>query len=97
MTPDAASSKRVGWVDEALALGEQISPSELLVTAEAAALLRIDERHVRRLVRSERLPHVRLGRQLLFRRESLLAWLREREVPVKEIGDRRRKDPQKPR
>lgn len=90
MTPDATNPKAPDWAREAVGLADSLNP-DILITEEAAALLRIDPRHLRRLVRAERVPHVRLGRELRFLRRSLMAWLRDREVPVKEIG--RKKDP----
>ena len=90
MTQDPANPTPPDWMRQAVDLADGLNPV-VLITSEAAALLRIDPRHLRRLVRAQRVPHIRLGRELRFRRESLLTWLRDREVPVKDIGDRRRR------
>jgi excisionase family DNA binding protein len=50
--------------------------SEPLLTAdEAAALLRVRRSTVYELARNRRLPHVKVGRRLLFVRSDLAAWV----------------------
>jgi excisionase family DNA binding protein len=48
----------------------------VLTPREAARLLRISLRHLTYLVRDDRVPHARIGRNLRFDREQLLVWLR---------------------
>lgn len=47
----------------------------LLVAAEVAELLRVTEAWVYAETRAGRLPHVRLGRYVRFRREAIDEWL----------------------
>lgn len=49
----------------------------LLNADEAAELLHVPRSTVYELVRSRRLPHVRLGRSLRFTREQLARWVDE--------------------
>ncbi len=50
--------------------------SEPLLTADdAAELLRVRRSTVYELVRNRRLPHVRVGRRILFVRADLAAWV----------------------
>ena len=50
--------------------------SEPLLTADdAAALLRVRRSTVYELARTRRLPHVRVGRRILFVRSDLAAWV----------------------
>jgi excisionase family DNA binding protein len=51
----------------------------LLTAAEAAALLSVPRTWVLAEARANRIPHVRVGRYVRFRRESLIAWVAERE------------------
>jgi excisionase family DNA binding protein len=46
----------------------------LLTAQEAGALLSKTDRWVLAEARANRIPHVRLGRSVRFRRESLLLW-----------------------
>ena len=48
--------------------------------AQAARMLGISERTLFTLVRSGGMPHIRIGRRVLFRRASLDAWLHARET-----------------
>lgn len=57
----------------------------ILSLAEAAALVRCSRAHLCNLANGKvrglpRLPSVRIGRRVLFRRESLERWLRELET-----------------
>lgn len=54
-------------------------PTPLLTLDEVAAILRIHERTIRRMVTARRLPCLRIGRQLRFSRFALDQWLRQRE------------------
>jgi excisionase family DNA binding protein len=47
----------------------------LLVASEVAELLRVTVAWVYAETRAERLPHVRLGRYVRFRREAIDDWL----------------------
>jgi len=50
--------------------------SEPLLTADdAAELLRVRRSTVYELARSRRLPHIRVGRRILFVRSDLAAWI----------------------
>jgi len=53
---------------------------EVLTVVEVARLLRVSQRTVQRLVASERIPFVRVGRSVRFRQPSLAAWLASTEV-----------------
>ncbi len=58
------------------------NPPSILNVPEAAALLRISTRTLREHVSARRLPVVRLGGRLLFRREALLGALEKATVPA---------------
>jgi len=58
------------------------SEEELLDYGRAAALLTVQPAALRRWVFQRRIPHLRLGpRTVRFRRNELLRWLAEAEVP----------------
>jgi len=59
------------------AIGERAS--RLLEAEEVADYLGMRTDWVYREVRAGRLPHIRLGRAVRFRRESIEAWLESRE------------------
>ena len=50
-------------------------PERLLEAEDVAALLGMTTDWVYQEVRAKRLPHIRLGRYVRFRRESIDAWL----------------------
>lgn len=50
-------------------------PERLLEADDVAAILGMTTDWVYREVRAKRLPHIRLGRYVRFRRESINAWL----------------------
>lgn len=52
---------------------------ETIEAKEAAELLGLSEWSVYNLARRRVLPHIKVGRRILFRRASLLDWLDERE------------------
>lgn len=57
-------------------------PSKVLNLAEAAALVRCSRAHLSNVINGKvrgipRLPAVRIGRRVLFRRESLEVWLQQ--------------------
>jgi excisionase family DNA binding protein len=54
-------------------------PEPLLVLPEVAAMLRVNERTVRRWIVQERLPCIRLGTRLRFSQRNVLRWLSARE------------------
>ena len=56
---------------------EDLAP--LLTLSEVAALLKLNARTVRRMVAEQRLPCVRIGRQLRFAPVALSRWLQARE------------------
>jgi len=53
---------------------------ETIEASEAAELLGISAWSIYDLARRREIPHIKLGRRVLFRRTSLLAWLDEREA-----------------
>jgi excisionase family DNA binding protein len=53
--------------------------STLLTAAEAAALLSVPKSWVLAEARADRLPHVKIGRYVRFRHDSLIAWVEARE------------------
>ncbi|MCL6612473.1 MAG: helix-turn-helix domain-containing protein [Peptococcaceae bacterium] len=68
---------------------------ETIEAKEAATILGLSEWTVYDLARRRVLPHVRVGRRVLFRRTSILAWLEAQEVasvaaPAVESGRIRR-------
>jgi excisionase family DNA binding protein len=52
---------------------------QLLTLTEVATLLKLNERTIRRMISTRRLPCVRIGRQLRFDPEALSRWLQARE------------------
>lgn len=72
-------------VDSSRALAVGISPqrdepaSRLLEAEDVANYLGVRPDRVYREVRAGRLPHIRLGRAVRFRRESIEAWVDARE------------------
>ncbi len=52
----------------------------LLTVAQAAAVLQVHERTVRRLIAAGQLPHVRLFSSRRIRRSTLHAWIAAREA-----------------
>lgn len=62
----------------------------LLTAAEVAEMLAVPERWVRDASRERRIPHVRLGRYVRFRREAVLTWIEAQEVTHgRGAGDRK--------
>lgn len=59
-------------------------PSALLTADEVAALLRVTTAWVYAQTRADRIPHVRLGRYVRFRRDAIEQWVARIEV----AGDR---------
>ena len=55
------------------------STSRLLEAEDVANILGMRSDWVYREVRAGRLPHIRLGRAVRFRRESIEAWIQSRE------------------
>ena len=74
--------ERVGGGVASLAVD---SASRLLAAEDVANYLGVRTDWVYREVRAGRLPHIRLGRAVRFRRESIEAWIdsRERGMPVR--------------
>jgi excisionase family DNA binding protein len=48
-------------------------------TKEAAAYLKIHYETLLKMARKRQVPHHRIGRKLLFRKDSLDAWIQEQE------------------
>jgi excisionase family DNA binding protein len=59
---------------------QSIQPDDALLTAdEVAALLRVTPAWVYAETRGHRIPHVRLGRYVRYRRDALAEWMRQLE------------------
>lgn len=58
----------------------------VLTIEEAARLLRVGETTLRDHLRRGEIPHVRLGRRVLIRRDTLLAWIEAREAASVRAG-----------
>ena len=58
------------------------SRDPLLVASEVAELLRVTTAWVYAATRANRLPHVRLGRYVRYRRSAILAWLAAEEQRI---------------
>jgi excisionase family DNA binding protein len=56
------------------------STQDLLTAEEVAVLLRVTPAWVYAQTRSQRIPHLRLGRYVRYRREALDSWMREVET-----------------
>lgn len=55
--------------------GAEGAPNPLILDIpEAAQLLRISERTIRRLVQRDAIPHFRAGQQIRFVRAELMSW-----------------------
>lgn len=54
--------------------------SDVLTAEEVANLLRVTPAWVYAESRRHRIPHIRLGRYVRFRREALLRWIEQMEV-----------------
>ncbi|SHF31404.1 DNA binding domain-containing protein, excisionase family, partial [Desulfofundulus australicus DSM 11792] len=52
---------------------------ETMTAKEAAEILGVSEWTVYDLARRQMVPHVKIGRRVLFRRTSILAWLEAQE------------------
>lgn len=57
---------------------------EYLPPKQVCKIIPIGERRLYALVRENRIPHVRLGKRILVRPESVQEWLRSQEVGVNE-------------
>ena len=57
----------------------QAAPDRLLEAEDVARYIGMTADWVYREVRAGRMPHIRLGRYVRFRRESIDAWLQARE------------------
>jgi excisionase family DNA binding protein len=64
-------------------MNKQVSPnplpSDILCAKQASKMLGCSAWMLYELCKDGRIPHIRLGRMLRFRRSSLLEWLAERE------------------
>src|SRR4051812_5160825 len=69
-------SRDIGVVDGQLSFGDELrGRDEVLVAGEVAELLRVTPAWVYAETRANRLPHVRLGRYVRYRKSAILAWL----------------------
>lgn len=71
-------SLRTG-TDSAAVVPDRMSVAPLLEVDDVAAYLGMRSDWVYREVRAGRLPHIRLGRAVRFRQESIEAWIRANE------------------
>jgi excisionase family DNA binding protein len=70
-----------------LVVSKKFELSLLLTAEEVAELLRTSRKVIYEMARLGRLPGVtRIGRRILFRRDRLLQFLRERESSVSSLG-----------
>lgn len=53
---------------------------ETLTAKEAAEILGLSAWTLYDLARQRKVPHIRVGRRVLFRKESLLSWLSDLEI-----------------
>lgn len=58
---------------------DRVAPSRLLEADDLARYIGMTTDWIYREVRAGRMPHIRLGRYVRFRRESIDAWLAARE------------------
>jgi excisionase family DNA binding protein len=56
-------------------------PESLLTVEELSDWLRIDESTIRKKVCYRRIPHVKIGRSVRFRRSEIESWLDEQSTP----------------
>jgi excisionase family DNA binding protein len=79
----ASSADASGKAESASVLSSDGNPDvrepsmDLLTAKEVAALLRVTLGWVYTETRRDRIPHLRLGRYVRYRREALDAWMRE--------------------
>jgi excisionase family DNA binding protein len=59
--------------------GREAQPPLLMSLKEAAQALSLSERTIWTLVHTGELPHVRVGRRLLFSRAALQSWIERQE------------------
>ena len=70
-------------MDDQLSFGDELRGRDaLLVAGEVAQLLRVTPAWVYAETRANRLPHVRLGRYVRYRKSAILAWLDEEETRI---------------
>ncbi len=58
---------------------DRTAPTEIITASEVAALLRMTPAWVYAETRSNRIPHMRLGRYFRYRRSTIEAWMNELE------------------
>ena len=71
----AARKKRAPKQLSYLKAVSQVKNGDVLDVAEAAALLKVSKETIYKRVRDNAIPHARLGRKLLFHRQSLIQWV----------------------
>jgi len=60
--------------------GEEVNVEALIDAREAAKMLHISIETIRRHSRAGEIPHVRLGKRVLYRASTLNAWIAEQEL-----------------
>jgi excisionase family DNA binding protein len=71
----AARKKRAPKQISYLKTVPQVKNGDVLDVTEAAALLKVSKETIYKRVRDNAIPHARLGRKLLFHRQSLIQWV----------------------
>jgi excisionase family DNA binding protein len=69
--------------------GKSMEGNELLTAKEVRAWLKISMPWLRQLTQKKRIPHIRLGRRILYRSEEVETWLRSKEVKAEEARNGR--------
>ena len=71
----AARTKRTPAQTSFIKSTPQVKNGDVLDVAEAAALLKVSKETIYKRVRDNKIPHARLGRKLLFHRQTLVQWV----------------------
>ena len=56
----------------------------ILTVKEAAAFMRISERYTYKLIKENKLPHIKLGKKILIDKNSLIDYLHK--IEIKEVS-----------
>ena len=60
-------------------MATNFTSDEIMTVSETAKWLRCGRRNIYRMAREGKLPAIRIGKFILFRRATIKAWLDERE------------------
>jgi excisionase family DNA binding protein len=83
----AARKKRAPAQTSFLKPAPQIKDNNVLDVAEAAALLKVSKETIYKRVRDNAIPHARLGRKLLFHKQTLTQWVADGGDRASNAGD----------